>query len=206
MFGRRRKIKYEIPVPPVDKPIQRLSQAEARQHFEWYMGKLDERTAYLRSVTNLKLDHSPDSLVPLWAWFLKHAQIEDTPAEVLTDLKNQLQIAGNLLIDVILDEHKTRFTLETEYMMWDIAMYLGQVFVKNHPSIFWGVYTGPKGDAFINCPVLMGFPNEIDPEKKGMPFPPLHMVQVQASRILRQSAGKRDLFRIYQIWEDKLRE
>ena len=167
MFGRERKMKYDIPIVPLDKPTNLLTKKEAQKYFDWYIGVLDERMEYLREFTMLTLDYSSDSLVPLWSWFLKHAEIEYTPQERLNELEEELKLTRNPLRGIILAENAQQFTLETEYIMHDIAMYLGEVFVKNHPSVFWGFYTTPKSDSFVNCPVLLGFPNEIYPEKKG---------------------------------------
>lgn len=204
MFWRERKMKYNIPIAPLDKPTYLLTKKEAQKFFDWYVSILDERVEYLREFTKLSLDYSSDSLAPLWSWFLKHAEIEYTPQERLNELEEELRLTRNPLQDIVLAENARQFTLETEYIMHDIAMYLGEVFVKNHPSIFWGFYTKPKSDSFVNCPVLLGFPNEIYPEKKGMPFVPLHMVKVQASRIMRKNAGKRDLLALYLVWENKI--
>lgn len=83
-------------------------------------------------------------------------------------------------------------------------MYFGEVFVKNHPSIHWGFYTSPKSDAFVNHPVLFGFPNEVFPEKKGVPLVPLHVVRIRALRLLDHAAGEKDLLSLYELWEDKI--
>lgn len=202
MFWIEKPLNYEILIPPVEKPMNRLTQAEAQAFFDWYTGKLEERTAYLRRVTKLTLDYTPASLVPLWKWFLRHAEIEKTPPARLAELKEQL--AGNPLADTVLKEHTQQFSLQTEYIIRDIGMYWGQVFVKNYPSIRWGYYTAPKRDMFVNRPLLLGFANEVFPEKEGPPFEPIHMAGVQASKLHRRQSSKYDLLNIHRIWEDKI--
>lgn len=202
MFWRKKPPKYEIQVPPLDKPFDQLTRAEAQAFFDWYTGQLEARTAYLRQYTGLKLDHSPESLVRLWKWFLRHAQIEDTPPERLDSLKQQL--SSSPLVETVLQEQARQFTLETECVIWDIGMYWGQTFVLNHPSIYWGFYSAPKRDLFVNRPLLLGFPNEVFPEKEGPPFEPVHMTHVQASRLLRSEASGYDLLNVHMVWADKI--
>ena len=202
MYWIERPLNYEILIPPLDKPVNRLTRAEAQAFFDWYTGKLDERTDYLRRYTRIDLDYTPASLVPLWKWFLRNAKIEKTPAPRLEELKQQL--AGSPLADIVLKDNARQFSLETAYIIRDIGMYWGQVFVRNHPSIRWGFYTAPKRDMFVNQPLLLGFPNEVLPVKEGPPFEPVHMTQVQACKLYRKNASKYDLLTIHRIWADKI--
>ena len=206
MFWRRKKLDYQILIPPLEKPFNLLRKAEAQDYFNWYMGKLDERVAYLKSVSTLDLDYSPSSLVPLWSWFLKNAEIEPTPQKQLESYDEQLRALKSPFRDLFIADHTTQLSLETEYMIMDIAMYFGQVFVYNYPSIFWGFYTSPKSDAFVNQPVLMGFPNQVCPEKKGIPLGVHHVVRMRALRLLNHDALAGDLLSIYQVWADKMVE
>lgn len=204
MFWQKQKLEYAIIIPPLEKKVNQLSKSEAREYFDWFTSKLCERVEYLRQYTNLNLDYSSESLVKLWAWFINRAEIEYTPKDRLQALEKELVSINSPLTARILAGSTKQFTLETEYIMIDIAMYWGELFTKTYPSIYWGYYTHPKEDAFVNRPVLLGFPNEIFPEKAGIPFEPIHMVNVQASKILRGTASKRDLLAIHQIWADKI--
>ena len=49
--------------------------------------------------------------------------------------------------------NKRQLTLETEYIIRDIGMYLGETFRKNLPCIFWTYYTKPTRDflSTIRC-------------------------------------------------------
>lgn len=202
MFWRKKPLKYDILIPPLNKPVHQLSETEAQAFFDWYMEQLDERTAYLRQYTGLALDYSPESLVPLWKWFLRRAEIENTPAERLNELKKEK--AGHPLADTVLKDSARQLSLETEYIIRDIGMYWGQVFVKNHPSIHWGFYTRPKRDMFVNRPLLLGFPNEVFPDRAGVPFEPVHMTHIQACGLFRHHTSKYDLLKIHRIWEEKI--
>ena len=199
----RKKDPYDVLLPPIIKNIDILTPKEAQEYFEWFMSKIEERTAYLRNYTALKLDDSPGSLVGLWAWFLRNAEIEVTPKEQLEALRKQLEESHIPMVDTVLKGHTKQFTLETECMIRDIGMYWGEIFVKSHPSVYWSYYTKPKNDLFVNRPLLLGFPNEIFPQKKGMPFEPVHMAHVRACRLLDGEATKKDLLEIHNVWESK---
>lgn len=204
MYWRRKKVAYNILIPPITKNMDQLTKTEAQEYFEWFTGKLVERTEYLRSYTKLLLDYSPESLVSLWAWFLRKAEIEATPKAQLEALKKRLIEANSPFVDTILRDRTKQFTLETEYIIRDIGMYWGEIFVNNYPSIYWDYYTKPKRDLFVNRPLLRGFPNEIFPNKEGVAFEPIYMTQVQASRIFNGEESKSDLLRIHRIWESKI--
>lgn len=203
MIWRKKRFEYEIAIPPLKKPIDQLSKTEAQAYFDWYMGILDERIRYLQRMSKIELDFSSDSFLSLWRWFLKNAEVEDTPKEVLKQLEEDY--ANHPLKNHILAGSTKRLSVQTEYMIRDIGMYLGEAFVDNYPSIYWGFYTKPKRDFFVNRPLLLGFPNEIFPEKKGPPFEPIHMVSVQAAKLCSKNALSDDLFCIYTRWSKKIR-
>lgn len=204
MFWKKAKKAYSILPPPIHKPIRSLNKNEAQAYFEWYIGKLEERIEYLQSVSGVTLDYSPESLIPIWGWFLKNAEIEKTPEIRMNDLRNQIKSHNHLFAQSIIAGSQHQLTMETEYMLQDIAKYFGQVFAKNYDSVRWGYYTAPKTDAFVNCPLIMGFPNQIFPQKPGAPLAPDHIVHIQATKLLRSKAAKNDLFDIYSVWAEKL--
>ena len=204
MFWRKQEKQYSILLPPINKAIKSLSKKEAQTYFEWYIGKIDERIEYLQAVSHVTLDYSPESLIPIWGWFLRNAKFEKTPEIRLDELRAQLKAHNNSFIESIIAESQYQLTLETEYMLQDIAKYLGQVFIKNYDSVHWGYYTTPKTDAFVNCPLIIGFPNQIFPQKPGVPLAPDHIVHIQATKLLRNKAAKNDLFDIYSVWAEKL--
>ena len=193
MFWHTKKPEYEIVVPPLSKPFKQLSKTEAQAFFDWHMSKLEERIDYLRTHTKLNLDYSPKSLVPLWKWFLKRAEIEDTPQARLQTLEQKLTQASSPFTETVLRENARQLSFETECIIRDIAMYLGEMFVKSHPSVYWGFYTTPKTDIFVNHPLLLGFPNSTFPERSGVPFEPVHMARVKALRLLDGTAAGDDL-------------
>ena len=173
MRWNKEKLWYPICVPPLEKNLCTLTREEAQAYFDWFLGVLPGRVEYLRSVCP-GLDGSPESLLPLWEWFLQTARIEKQP------------------------EH--RFSLQTEYILRDVGMYLGDVFARNCPGIYWGFFTEPKTDVFVNTPVLMGFEDRDYTPAFYAVFEPIHMARVQAGKILRGQAAPGDLLVLYQKW------
>jgi hypothetical protein len=203
MYWHFRKLTYDILIPKLDKSIYKLTKKEAAAYFEWFMDQVPERVAYVSQVCAKELhisvkrmDCSPKSLVLLWKWFRKRAETE--PVILTEEEKKQPGYADGMF------RNERQLTLETEYILRDIGMYLGETFRKNHPQIYWTYYTEPKRDFFANHPLLKGF---ID-MTTGVPFyaefEPIHMAGVQASKILSKKSEDTDLLHIYTIWSQKM--
>ena len=199
MFWRRKKLTYEISIPPIVKPFDQMSKKDAQEYFDWYKSTMQERIAYLGTVSKVDLDYSPASLRRLWAWFLRRGEVEITPKEKLANLEEQLRAANSPFVKEVLADNEKQLTLETEIIVQDIARYFGEVFIKNNPSLYWGYYSRPKNDAFVNQPVLMGMPNRVFPEKAGVPLPVIHMVRVRALRLIKGNSSSNDLYELYEM-------
>ena len=202
----KEQISYEICIPPLKKPCCEFNHEEAEAFFQWHMAHIDERISYLRSVLEeenapRKLDLSPESLMPIWRWFLSVAEIEQTPTDRLEELE-ALWLSKNIpFTEDWLRRSQQQFSLETEYILRDIGMYLGQVFVLNHPEITWTYYETPKTDFFVNIPLLSGFYDMHFSPPFRMFFVLFYMSGVQAARMFRGAQSENDLFRIYKRWE-----
>lgn len=204
MFWRKKEIVYPIPVLPLQKPFGKLKPKEAQAYFDWHQSVLQERIGILSEASGVDLDYTPESLLPLWHWFLKVGQVERTPPDQLKEMEAELSHGCNPLACEILKDQEKRLTLVTEYVILDIGMYLGEIYARNHPQLRWGFYTAPRRDIFVNQPCILGFPNEYFPEKPGVPFNPSHMVRIQALRLLKGGYSRYDLLEIYRKWENKL--
>lgn len=197
MHWRPKKIKYDILLPNLNKSIFELNEQEAADYFDWYIEQVPARVTYVSKVCAKalhvpvgKIDCSPESLLLLWKWFRRKARTERVIRE-----KNQSDLAPNIIL-----ANDRQLTLETEYILRDIGMYLGETFRKNHPNIYWTYYTKPRRDFFVNHPLLKGF---ID-TSAGYPFEacfePIHMAGVQAAKILSKKSSDADLFNLYCFW------
>ena len=175
MYWKKEKLHYEVLIPPIIKPFELLNGAEAKEYFNWYIEHIPERVNYLQTYSKVELDYSMNSLIEIWKWFLKNASIEKTPQKRMKSLMEELKNSPREIAKGIIEENKRQFSLETEYIIRDIAMYFGEVCVKNHNSIYWGYHTDIKKDSFANKPILMGFED--------------------------RDADKKDLLIMYQKWE-----
>ncbi len=201
MYWKRKKTDYDILISPINKPINQLSAIEAQEYFDWFIGCIPQRIEYLQKYTNVNLCSSPESLVPLWDWFLEHARIEKTPKIKLEEIKKQLSNEPPEITKRIIEENSYQFSLETEYMMIDIAMYFGEVCVSNNQTIFWGFHTDTKKDSFANRPLLMGFlDNDFVPPFHAE-FDPVFTVRCIAFSMVEGVATKNDLIHMYEKWK-----
>ena len=202
MKWRLSKLNYDILVPKLDKSIFKLSEKEAAAYFEWFMEQVPQRVAYVSAVCAKelripveRLDCSPESLQLIWKWFRKRAQTE--PAKLTEEEKNHPSFNNGMF------KNDRQLTLETEYIIRDIGMYLAETFRKNHPQIYWTYYTKPKRSFFVNHPLLKGFVDMTTGVPFDAEFEPIHMAGVQASKILSKRSKDSDLFDIYMIWSSK---
>ena len=203
MHRRRQKLNYDILIPKLDKSIFQLNEREAAAYFAWFIGMVPERVAYVSrvcaaelGVLEARMDCSPESLLLLWKWFRQRAKTEpdtDTDGE-----KGGKHFSGDQRI-------KTRkLTLETEYILRDIGMYLGETFRKNNPHIDWTYYTQPRRDFFVNHPLLKGFVDRTFDQPFEASFEPIHMARIQACKMLDKTSSDGDLFALYQLWAGKM--
>lgn len=202
MQWRRKKINYEILIPNLDKSIYQLNQSEAEAYYRWFIEKIPARVAYLSQVCARQshisienMDLSPESLIILWKWFRKRAKIEPVIKEEKTD-----ETKGR---SKRMWSNERQLTLETEYILRDIGMYVGETFRKNNLQIYWSYYTNPNRDFFVNHPLLMGFVDRTSGQPVNVVFEPIHMVGVQASKLLDRSSKPEDLYKLYCWWAEK---
>ena len=200
MYWNKSNISYDILIPPLKKHVSELDKLEAKEYFEWYLQCLPARISYLSEVSKCVLDGSFDSLIPLWHWFLIVAKIEKTPTAKLNMIKRFLNKQSNPFINEIIDESSTQFSLQTEYIIRDIGMYLGNVFVKFSDKIKWGYHTDIEKDSFANTPLLTGFEDAKFTPPFKMEFEPVHMTKVQASNIFDNTASDTDLYNLCLHW------
>lgn len=195
-----KKVNYEVLVPQLDKGIFQLNETEAEQYFRWFLDKIPERVTYVSHICAMELgineermNCSPDSLLLLWKWFRKRAKTEPV---VRTN-------NGNRFPDSVW-KNERQLTLETEYILRDIGMYLGETFRKNNSAIYWTYYTQPRRDFFVNHPLLKGFTDRTFGAPFEASFEPIHMAHVQAVKIISNKSRDSDLLRIYKIWAEKV--
>lgn len=194
--------RYEILIPPCNLDYDNWTKKQAEEYLNWFVAHVPERAAYvLKKATGKSLPEGPippEVLLHVWKWFLRVATTEPVPEEEQEAQRAAFGHFGEDFID------KEQLSLQTEFIIRDIAMLMSAVFTTNYPVLYWGFDSKPKRYLFINQPVLKGFLN-LDYEKPFADvFPPEHMVHVQAARILLHSAHPKDLFNLFQWWRKNI--
>lgn len=195
---------------PIDRPFCELTHDETEAFFQWFLSHIPERISYLSSFImrtkfgfHSKLDLSPISLIPLWKWFLSSAIIEQIEKKPQDNCAMANDAGKELFPDYISSRSDKKLSLKTEYILNDIGMYLGQVFVKNNQDIKWTYYETPKADFFVNMPVLSGFEDGRFTPPFKMYFEPIHMASVQAAKLLKHEEAEDHLYVLYRDWTEK---
>ena len=184
---------YDICIPPFTKDVDDMSHEEIAMYFSWFMSVLPQRIDYLSEVCAAELscdrsamDLSPESLRLLWRWFLKVAKTEDA---------------------ILHRRPVQRPTMQTEYILRDVGMYLGETFQRNHESLHWGYYLKPV-DHYAYWPLIMGFVDRSCTPPFKMVFEPIGMAGRQAInalgafRVEKPPIPDEDaLIKLYHRWE-----
>lgn len=202
MHWRFRKLTYDILVPNLEKSIFNLNEDEAAAYFDWFMEQVPQRVEYVSKICAKELgvpldymDCSPKSLLLLWKWFRKRAKTEPV---VLSSTDAEHPNYHNEIFC-----NNRQLTLETEYIIRDVGMYLAETFRKEYSHIYWSYYTEPKRNFFVNHPLLRGFVDTTTGSPFDAEFEPIHMAGIQARKILYNKSKDTDLFDIYTIWSNK---
>jgi len=198
-------VRYDLAVPPQGIDYGNMSKKTAKEAFDWYIAAIPGRMQYFRTrcaadlgIPVETLDYSPESLIPVWRWFLRTARTEDTPKEELAWMMEQAKIFGESFIT------RKVLSVATEFIVRDISMYIGECFLKECPKLYWTYRDKPKSSVTVNQPVIAGLVISAGGQTKPTAFAVIHMVGVQASKVLSKDAEETDLFKIYQIWREYL--
>ena len=134
-----------------------LTAAEAQSYCDAYSAAAPERAAWLRDVVRRtggpELDGTPDSLGPLWRWYLGWLAAGGRLPEPVPGLP-PWQGGPNPYVspDVL-------------WVVDGIGCYLGEVLVATVPGASWGVYRVAKRLRDLNQhrTVVLGLPGPVDP-------------------------------------------
>lgn len=201
--------KYIPLIPPINKPFEELSKEEAKAYFDWFIGHVDERSEYIRqkvseglNVPINSLDFSLESLIYIWRWFLEIAELQKTPRAVLREIRRELKAAGESkeFIKDVLRERSVELSIFSRYVIRDIGMYVGKMFVSNFPSLRWDYHTNTSKDSFANMPQIFGFVNTNYNPPFEEQFEPIHYTEMQASNLFDNSQNENDLYDICMKW------
>lgn len=198
---------------PIDKPFIKLTPEEAKEYFDWFIMHVDERSEYLKQkvAENLrldtnKIDFSLDSLIYIWRWFLSVAELNKTPKVILDKIKDQLNKNGKPkeFIEDMLQENKMELSVFSHYVIRDIGMYVGKMFVTNFQSLRWDYHTDIEKDSFANMPQIFGFIDNTYTPPFEEQFEPIHYTEMQASNLFDNTANEKDFYNMCIQWTRRI--
>lgn len=190
---------YELMVPPFEmKEFDEMNKKEAKEHFEWYISEIPNRIEILKTIYEERggkkenLDYSIKSLEGLWKWYLKNVEIIDKSEKEILDEKSELP---EWLKDEEIIPKKISITWLAIAM--DISMYLGEVFVRNNPSLQWTFVTKPKRIMHVNRPVIGDFKNDKMDTR--------HILYILTLKIIKNTTDEKALLNLYNVWMEYLK-
>lgn len=195
-------IKYDLLIPPHGLDYYHMTKDEAKEDFEWFIEHIPERMDYFRArcasdlrVSQSVLDYSPDSLVPVWKWFLKTARMVPTPKEELERMREGAKIFGDSYVN------EKVFSVSTVFIMRDIGMYVGETYIRNYSPLYWSYFTAPKSNVSARKPIIAGFWAWVEGYRSTPAYiDPIDMVEGAASRFYRNSQHEVDLYNRFSSW------
>lgn len=200
MYWKKKKLNYDILIPPLEKSFDLFSPDEAEIFFRWHQDNISARIAYLTNITGCILDYSFDSLISLWSWFLKSAQVETIPNEMKNEIREHLSNHHIKHIEYVISEESQQLSLQSQYMIRDISMYVGEIFTNFSSKIKWAYHTNVEQDSFANIPLLDGFEDNNFSPPFHMQFEPTHMLSVVAANLFDNTHSPKDLYNLCIKW------
>ena len=187
--------KYPVTIAPFNfNNFKELSYIEAKEYFKWYMEVKLKRISNLQKYikenenTKIRLDYSVDSLDAVWEWYKKEIEIEDMSED---DYCRVCEGKPEWLQERIREE-KNKISIITGCICQDIAVYFGEIMVKEHEVLHWDFFMKPKNAINVKEPVVTGF-------KKGLYFSPFQILVTLTRRAVRNEES--NLKEMYLRWE-----
>ncbi len=186
---------YEGVDPPLEKDFYSLNKKEAMRYFEWFVSIIPKRIAMLRKACVSDgigdiLDYTPESLVPLWRWYLDDVRFEEQSRE-----EYEARLAS---VPDYMWHHVNQTVVARGYRLiaWDISIYFAECMLRACPKISWGIVFKPKNYVAVNRPILVGFENDLDLDTH-------QIVRTQMHRILDNGTDEGKLLHFFNIWRNK---
>lgn len=192
---------YHSKLLPQAHEYYKMNKVQARDSFNRFKDQIPHHIEYLKSqcAKELKLepttlDFSEKTLLIIWKWFISKAEVRSYTKTEMEEMEAQFGHLGPTMVG------NCKLTESTELMVQDIGLFLAEVFLANFSEIKWDYVQKPKSDFFINHPVLTGFVDTNYTPPFHPVFQPIHMVGVQAVKIIEGTANQNDLLTLYQKW------
>ena len=209
----KRTTEYEPLIIQADKPFQETTKKEADAYSECFLSKIDERSKYLREIVSeglhidiKQLDFTLDSTLLIWKWFLKEAKLDKTPESELDKIRNGLLGQPQSFIDYMVEMARVELSIRTEYILRDIGMYIGKMFISNYENLKWTIKYKPKSYIYVNVPIIVGFVD--DKPEYPKPFrpdlDPIYFARIPAMNIFEGTQKENDLYDWCRKWIERI--
>jgi len=199
--------KYNIHRLPYGIDFEKLTKRQVTVTFDWCMENMQMMIEWVRDncsealgISKDKLDSSLESIIYIWRWFLSIASLEYLKAEELEPMINIRKKYGQPT--ELPFESTVRLSEKTNYIMLDIAMYIGKCFTLLRPQLQWDCITKPKSDMFYGQPILRGFQATFMGVTGETYCPVFHRVGVQASHCIYGTQKETDMYEACKKWKD----
>jgi hypothetical protein len=180
-------IAYNTIQPPFTLKFWDMSKKELRDYYNWFQKAIPERIDELDSAVrssdgfeDWRSGYTPSSLNPLGNWFATQVQYRPRTEEEMQEIAIQSPFPRSNQV----------MTNRTISLAMDIAMYFGQVLLRNHPSLRWEQPFGSKKYIDYGQPVLAGFSD-------GVPMNPVRIITTFASGLNDKTYSGRRLRELY---------
>jgi len=199
-------VEYELLAPPFGLGYNSMTDVQAKENFEWFVSKIPERVEYLRNrcaqdlkVSVDRLNFTPESLILIWQWFLKATKVERSKEYYVNESGQKVEKHWSSVRKVLGLTKDNELYIATRLIIYDIAMYLGEVFKAAYPNdIKWGYYTKPRIDIDARKPLLYGFYEEIKHRNCSRPIPLLEEVEKKVYLPHGEVNRETDLYAIFE--------
>lgn len=186
-------MEYEMMIPPFEHDgFENLKKSEAKEYFEWYVNQAEHRIEILKKHVlsedeSINFDYTPDSLVPLWAWYESKIElVNKTKEELEKEMKRYPSWMHNEISHI-------KISFETLKYGMDIAIYFAEVIIRNSEGkIHWGYFVGPKMRMSVNEPTLLGFRKNDDLNPR--------LIVINCTRRSSREINNNRLLEMYNVW------
>ena len=188
---------YQIPEPPFAvTDFKGMPKSQLKIYYHWFMNQIQTRVGLLLELVHdtdeykdWVADYSMDSFSRLNDWFALQVETYPRSAEQTAEMEKKLPFGFEV------DDFD--LTTQTLAIAFDIGIYLGQVMLRQHPSLKWEQSLKNKRFIEYGKPVLVGF-------KVDVPMDPIHLMIVQAYGLAKGNRTPQRFLAGLSIWSDRV--
>ena len=137
-----------------------MTPAVAKAYFAWFKENIANEMESLQAgmlidpiAKKISLDYTPESLIPLYEWFLSVKKYKKLSEE---QIREDYALAPDFILQEMLGKPYAP-TIGSTDLAVKLGIYLGEVFVRNDSDLYWDYVKKPKNDVAYNRPVICGF-------------------------------------------------